>query len=201
MLVTSSVDVAVGWVWHTAYRARWHWKLKREGALIAAAVVALFGAVDTARTLHRGDQAMSPEVATLSAPIAASTTPDSTAVATTITLPAAGAPAALPVAASQGVDDGTQTAQAPDATPKFPIIQDQTGSIDQGDPIETILPMDPAQRKDDPIAQKINERFGDAAPRQAEPRKAKAKPVRTASNKPAHTPRPPKKPSGDNAVD
>ena len=36
MLLASAVDITIGWVWHTAYRARWHWKLKREGALIAA---------------------------------------------------------------------------------------------------------------------------------------------------------------------
>ncbi|MDQ0393965.1 hypothetical protein [Labrys monachus] len=194
MLLASSAEVAVGWFWHTAYRARWHWKLKREGALIAAAVVALAGAVDTARTIHRSPQAS--DIAPLSAPVAAAMTPDTAAVAATITLPAAGAVAANPPAI-----DGTQTAQAPDAAPKFPIIQDQTGSIDQNDPIETILPMDSSARKDDPIAQKINERFGDAAPAEPAPKKAKPRAVRTASAKPARIARPPRKPADDSSMD
>jgi len=53
MLVVSAVHIVVGWVWHTAYRARWHWCLKREGALLAAAAVAAFGAVDSARSMMR----------------------------------------------------------------------------------------------------------------------------------------------------
>jgi hypothetical protein len=42
-------EIALGWAWHTAYRARKFWKLRREGALIAAAAVAIVGVADVAR--------------------------------------------------------------------------------------------------------------------------------------------------------
>ncbi len=42
-------DIALGWAWHTAYRARKFWKLRREGALIAAAAVSLVGIIDISR--------------------------------------------------------------------------------------------------------------------------------------------------------
>lgn len=39
-------DIALGWAWHTSYRARKFWRWKREGALIAAAAVTIIGVVD-----------------------------------------------------------------------------------------------------------------------------------------------------------
>jgi hypothetical protein len=50
MLLVSAVQIAIGWAWHTAHRARLHWTLKREGSLIAAVAVALIGAADTIRS-------------------------------------------------------------------------------------------------------------------------------------------------------
>ena len=197
MLLASAVDITIGWVWHTAYRARWHWKLKREGALIAAGIVALVGAIDTARYLHGSPHAASPEIAALTAPVVATATPAAAPVVATVTAPGSADQAAAPQAAEGGV----QTAQAPDTAPQFPIIQDQTGSIDQADPVETILPMDPSAQKDDPIARKINERFGDAAAQDPAPKK-KAKPVKTAAAKqPAPKPKPSKKKADDTATD
>lgn len=49
MLLVSAVHVVSGWAWHTAYRMRHHWRLKREGALTAAAFVAALGLVDAVR--------------------------------------------------------------------------------------------------------------------------------------------------------
>ena len=46
MVFVSAVQIGLGFVWHVGYRAKRHWSLKREGALTAAAVVALLGAVD-----------------------------------------------------------------------------------------------------------------------------------------------------------
>jgi hypothetical protein len=51
MLFVGAVQISLGWAWHTVHRARLHWSLKREGALLAAAVVAIVGAVDMARKL------------------------------------------------------------------------------------------------------------------------------------------------------
>jgi hypothetical protein len=196
MLLASAVDITIGWVWHTAYRARWHWKLKREGALIAAGVVALVGAIDTARSLHGGPHTASPDIAALTAPVVATATPAAAPVVATVTAPARGAQGATPKPAAGGV----LGAQAPDA-PQFPIIQDQTGSIDQADPVETILPMDPSAQKDDPIARKINERFGDATAQDPAPKK-KAKPVKTAAAKqPAPKSKPSKKKADDTSMD
>ena len=70
------------------------------------------------------------------------------------TAPATPTPAAT---AQQPVGSTVQAYSDPNA-PQFPIIQDQTGSIDQGDPVETILPMDPAAQKDDPKKKKGNKK-------------------------------------------
>jgi hypothetical protein len=176
MLLASAVDISIGWLWHTAYRARWHWKLKREGALVAAGFVALVGVIDTARSLHSAPPATPAETATISAP---------TPGAASQPVVASAMPAILtPAPAPQQPAGGSVQAYTDPNAPQFPIIQDQTGSIDQGDPVETILPMDPAAQKDDPIARKINERFGDAAEAPAG-HKPKPKPLKTASAKPA----------------
>jgi hypothetical protein len=50
MVLVGAVQIVLGWVWHIAYRARRHWSLKREGALCAAAFVAVLGVVDVARS-------------------------------------------------------------------------------------------------------------------------------------------------------
>lgn len=184
MLVASAVDIAVGWLWHTAYRARWHWKLKREGALIAAGFVALVGAVDTARSLHSTLPTTPAETATLTTPTPAAAQPVVASVAPTAVAPAPAA--ALPV------DSSAQAYADPNATPQFPIIQDQTGSIDQADPVETILPMDQSAERDDPIARKINERYGDATDAPVA-KKPKPKPVKTAAAKPVKPAKPAKK--------
>ncbi len=172
MLVASAVDITVGWLWHTAYRARRHWKLKREGALVAAGFVAFVGAIDATRAIH----------ATPAAPAAtaALATP---APAAPVIANLAPAPTAPPVAAPAPTN-AMQAAADPTIAPQFPIIQDQTGSIDQADPIETILPMDPEAQRDDPIARKINERFGEA-PEAPAVKKPKPRPVKTAEAKPA----------------
>ncbi|MDT3379301.1 hypothetical protein RNI52_18355 [Labrys neptuniae] len=180
MLVASAVDITVGWLWHTAYRARHHWKLKREGALVAAGFVAFVGAIDTARSIHAAPAAPA-EVAVVAAP-APVTTP---VIANLAPAPAAPAPVTPADANSM------QAAANPTLAPQFPIIQDQTGSIDQADPIETILPMDPEAQRDDPIARKINERFGDATEAPVV-KKPKPRPVKTAEAKPA---KPPVKPA------
>jgi hypothetical protein len=73
MLFVSAVNVALGWGWHIAYRARHHWSLKREGALVAAAAVALFGAVDAMRPAQ-GPQEPNPVIAPTAA-LTASATP------------------------------------------------------------------------------------------------------------------------------
>jgi hypothetical protein len=52
MLLVGAVHIALGWAWHIAYRARHNWRLKREGALAAAAFVALLGAVEALRSGH-----------------------------------------------------------------------------------------------------------------------------------------------------
>ena len=75
MLLVGAVDIALGWAWHTAHRARLHWSLKREGALVAAALVALVGAVETARSLHHGAVGAAPPSTRSRAPLAAATPP------------------------------------------------------------------------------------------------------------------------------
>lgn len=173
MLVASTVDITVGWLWHTAYRARHHWKLKREGALVAAGFVAFVGAIDTARSIHAPPAATAAVIAPapVTAPVIANLAP------------APAVPAPLPAANVNSM----QAAADPAVAPQFPIIQDQTGSIDQADPIETILPMDPEAQRDDPIARKINERFGDATEAPIV-KKPKPRPVKTAEAKPAKPP-------------
>jgi hypothetical protein len=64
MLLVGAVHIALGWAWHIAYRARHTWRLKREGALAAAALVALVGAVETLRT-HHASVAPGPEPTTV----------------------------------------------------------------------------------------------------------------------------------------
>ncbi|WP_413993188.1 hypothetical protein ACMDCR_14520 [Labrys okinawensis] len=192
MLLASAVDISIGWLWHIAYRARRHWKLKREGALIAAGFVAFVGVIDTARSLYSGHQTATAQTATITMP--APGVASQPVVASTA--PAAAAPAAT---AQQPVGSTVQAYSDPNS-PQFPIIQDQTGSIDQGDPVETILPMDPTAQKDDPIARKINERFGDAAEAPAT-HKARPKPVKTAASKPAKSAKPAKKPADDPSMD
>ncbi|MFN8828401.1 MAG: hypothetical protein ACK50Q_00845 [Labrys sp. (in: a-proteobacteria)] len=44
-------DIALGWAWHTAYRARKFWRWKREGALVAAAAVTIIASVDVGHRL------------------------------------------------------------------------------------------------------------------------------------------------------
>lgn len=56
MLLASAVNVTLGWAWHTAYRVRHHWTLRREGALVAAAAVVLIGAFDVTRGSHGHDE-------------------------------------------------------------------------------------------------------------------------------------------------
>ena len=180
MLVASAVDITVGWLWHNAYRARHHWKLKREGALVAAGFVALVGAVDTARSIHAAP-AVSAATAAVTAPAPV------TAPVIANLAPAPAAPAPLPATNANSM----QAAADPVVAPQFPIIQDQTGSIDQADPIETILPMDPEAQRDDPIARKINERCGEATEAPVV-KKPKPRPVKTAEAKPA---KPPAKPA------
>jgi len=78
MLLVNAVQIAIGWAWHTAYRARHHWTAKREGALIAAAAVALIGLGDTIRTISKGDgPAPSPAAAitALATPVVTEVTP------------------------------------------------------------------------------------------------------------------------------
>ncbi|MDQ0469020.1 hypothetical protein [Labrys wisconsinensis] len=83
MLFVSAVNVALGWGWHIAYRAKHHWSLKREGALIAAAAVALIGTVDALRSAHRpqdhGAPAMSSPILAPTAALTDSATPVVTA--------------------------------------------------------------------------------------------------------------------------
>ncbi len=187
MLLASAVDITIGWLWHTAYRARWHWKLKREGALVAAGFVAFIGAVDTARSLHSSTATTPAETAALT-PVAPTVAP--------APVVASAMPATMAPAPQQPASGAIQAYADPNA-PQFPIIQDQTGSIDQADPIETILPMDPAAQRDDPIARKINERFGDAEA----PVARKPKPVKTAAAKPAKPAKPAKKAANDSSLD
>jgi len=191
MLLASSVDITVGWLWHTAYRARWHWKLKREGALVAAGFVAFVGAVDTARSLHASLPMTPAETAALATPAPVVAPP----------VIASAVPSAIaPAPTAQQPVNGTVQAFADPNAPQFPIIQDQTGSIDQADPVETILPMDPAAQRDDPIARKINERFADTADTSAV-KKPKPKPVKTAAAKPVKPAKPAKKPADNQAMD
>ncbi|MGO4338384.1 hypothetical protein AB4037_26040 [Labrys sp. KB_33_2] len=178
MLVASAVDITVGWLWHTAYRARHHWKLKREGALVAAGFVAFVGAIDAARSIHA-----TPAVSAAAAAVTVPAPVTAPVIANLAPAPAAPLPAANA--------NSMQAAADPTVAPQFPIIQDQTGSIDQADPIETILPMDPEAQRDDPIARKINERFGDATEAPVV-KKPKPRPVKTAEAKPA---KPPVKPA------
>lgn len=57
-------DIALGWAWHTSYRARRFWRLRREGALIAAVVVAIVGIVDVMnRPAARSASIVTPRVA------------------------------------------------------------------------------------------------------------------------------------------
>ena len=138
MLVVSAVHIAVGWVWHTAYRARWHWRLKREGALMAAAAVAAFGAVDSARSMMRNHSAPESVIASTTQTVTASATP-------VVTEPKVVAiePAAAPV--------------APFASDPTPIVAAANApNLDNVAP-EDRLPPGP----DDPIAAKIKERLGD----------------------------------------
>jgi hypothetical protein len=69
MLLVSAVQIAIGWAWHTAHRARLHWTLKREGSLIAAAAIALIGAAETIRSSAQPDatSAQAPPPSTVAA--------------------------------------------------------------------------------------------------------------------------------------
>src|SRR3954467_1034283 len=82
MVLVSAVHIALGWAWHIGYRAKHHWSLKREGALAAAALVAILGAIDLSRG-HHGAPPESP-VAAKSDRYAVTTTPAATAVATPV---------------------------------------------------------------------------------------------------------------------
>jgi len=156
MLVVSAVHIVVGWVWHTAYRARWHWRLKREGALLAAAAVAAFGAVDSARSMMRS----------LSAPqaVIASTAPAVTASAT-------------PVVTEPKV---VEVAPAPTPFAAFPSEPIQTTAAVSSPDLDNVAPEDRLPPEaDDPIAAKINERLGDPATTASIPvAKPKPKPVK-----------------------
>jgi hypothetical protein len=55
MLLVSAVHIALGWIWHTSHRVRHHWTLRREGALVAAAAVALIGTIDMLRGARHSD--------------------------------------------------------------------------------------------------------------------------------------------------
>lgn len=106
MLLVSAVDVALGWATHTFYMARHHWTLRREGALGAAALVALIGVVDTARLHHGADQPASTVLA-----VTASVAPDDVAPAS---LPTAALPAQAPApAAAPPIGPDLASAQAP----------------------------------------------------------------------------------------
>ncbi|MGH6754432.1 MAG: hypothetical protein ACREDP_19940 [Bradyrhizobium sp.] len=99
MLFVSAVNVALGWGWHIAYRARHHWSLKREGALVAAATVALIGAVDTVHSARSPKEPGS--IVAPSAALTASATPVVTESQPIEIKPAAADPAIETVAAAQ----------------------------------------------------------------------------------------------------
>lgn len=79
MLLVSAVQIAIGWAWHTAHRARLHWTLKREGALIAAAAIAMIGGVETIRSASHGKGApapiVSPALTAMATPVFTEETP------------------------------------------------------------------------------------------------------------------------------
>lgn len=166
MLVVSAVHVAVGWVWHTAYRIRWHWRLKREGALMAAAAVVAFGAVDGARSMMKMQSGPQAFVASTTETVTAPATPVLTEPKVVAVAPAVEPVAPEPVSPIQTV----AALPSPDL--------DNVAPEDQ-------LPPGP----DDPIAAKIKERLGDpmstASIPDPAPIKPKVKSVRTAPVKPA----------------
>lgn len=138
MLFVGAVDIALGWAWHTAYRARLHWKLRREGALAAAAVVALIGVVDNVRSYRH--PIVQPVTTTEAAPaFTASATPTTTVVERPVEI----LPAAEPAA------------PASIAEPAAPALIST--------PVETVaaVPSPVPSMADDPIGAKIMERLGD----------------------------------------
>jgi len=157
MLVVSAVHIVGGWIWHTAYRARWHWKLKREGALMAAAAVVAFGAVDSARSMMDVRRAPDSFVALATKPVTASATPVVTE-ARVVEIQ----PSVLPVA-------------APGVEPVQTVASSQSPSLDNVAPEDQLPP-----EIDDPIAAKIVERLGDPAATAsiADQHAVKPKPVR-----------------------
>jgi len=163
MLVVSAVHVAVGWVWHTAYRIRWHWRLKREGALMAAAAVVAFGAVDGARSMMKMQNGPQAFVASTTEAVTAPATPVLTEPKVVAVAPAVEPVAPEPVSPIQTV----AAAASPDL--------DNVAPEDQ-------LPPGP----DDPIAAKIKERLGDPVSTASIPTPApiKPKPVKTVRTTP-----------------
>lgn len=167
MLVVSAVHVAVGWVWHTAYRIRWHWRLKREGALMAAAAVVAFGAVDGARSMMRLQGGPPAVVASTTETVTAPATPVLTEPKVMAVAPSVDAVAPEPVSPIENV-----------AAMRSPDL-DNVAPEDQ-------LPPGP----DDPIAAKIKERLGDPVSTASIPDQApiKPKPVKTVRTTPVKAP-------------
>lgn len=167
MLLVGAVDIALGWAWHTVYRAKHHWSLKREGALAAAALVALFGAAETIRTLQQ------------SGPVAP-------AAAKTLAGPSA-EPSAEPVALATPAAVETPPALTADATPTTAAVPMPEEITPSPEPVATIAAAVSPEPVDnpDPIGAKIMERLGDEvatgsldAPPEAAPAKPKAKPAK-----------------------
>ena len=139
MLLVGAVDIALGWAWHTVYRARLHWSVKREGALAAATLVALIGAFETVRTRH--SPSLSPAIEDQAAPaITATATP-------TTVEPAQPAQMLPPVAPVETVE----------ALPS-PVPVETMPALPSPSPAEFATA--PAESSD-PIGDKIMERLGD----------------------------------------
>lgn len=135
MLLASAVHISLGWAWHTIHRARLHWSWKREGALVAAATIALIGAVDTARTLG-SDRTTAPvsrpaaALTAMSTPVVTETTPleilPAAEIATVAAVPSPGPDPAPKVDLIAGkilerLGDDAPTASIPDAPKHKPV--------------------------------------------------------------------------------
>jgi hypothetical protein len=135
MLLVGAVDIALGWAWHTAYRARHHWTLKREGALAAAALVALMGAVETMRSFKT---------------VGVGT---STLVEPALRLTAEASPSATE----------SQPAVTADATAPVAVAAQPEEIMPADDAVQTVAAVSSpaAVEAQDPIGAKIMERLGD----------------------------------------
>jgi hypothetical protein len=119
MLLVGAVDIAIGWAWHTVHQVRHHWRLKREGALAAAALVALVGTVETLR--HGGHGAL-PEA-------------QRTTVAVKVAVPNAEIPAVTAQATPPAAVEQAPTTPAVDPVETVAALPSPEPAADEADPI------------------------------------------------------------------